>query len=109
MEPYEELQVPFFKRAQITAADLALAFDGHGPGRFNDLHHFTMFADNLVPHVLRIDNVLRYDGTLASRIDQSELIPARSPEECLLLTRDPPRRLTQAELRLIFCISDNIC
>ncbi len=81
VESYKELQVPFFKRAQITAADLSLAFDGQGPGQFNDLHHLTMFADNLVPHVLRIDNVLRYDDALAARIDQAELIPAGSTEE----------------------------
>lgn len=81
VESYEELQVPFFKRAQITAADLSLAFDNQGPGQFNDLHHLTMFADNLVPHVLRIDNVLRYNDALAARIDQSELIPAGSTEE----------------------------
>ena len=40
-----------------------------------------MFADNLVPHVLRIDGILAYDPELASRIDREELIPAHSPEE----------------------------
>ena len=81
VEPYEELQVPFFKRAQITAANLSLAFGAQGPGRFHDLHRLTMFADNLVPHVLRVDKVLRYDPALISRINRFELIPARSPEE----------------------------
>ena len=79
--PYKGLSVPFYKRAQITAADLAVAFAGEGPGRFTDLDRLTIFADNLVPHVLRVDGILQYDEALASRIDAGELIPARSPEE----------------------------
>ncbi len=78
---YGELEVPFFKRAQLTAADLHLAFAGQGLGHFTDLEQLTIFADNLVPHVLRIDEVLRYDDNLAARIDREELIPAGSPEE----------------------------
>jgi hypothetical protein len=74
-------EVAFYKRAQLTAADLALAFGGEGPGRFGDLERLTIFADNLVPHVLRVDGVLRYDPALAARIDAGELIPAGSPEE----------------------------
>jgi hypothetical protein len=74
-------RVPFYKRAQLTAADLARAFDRQGWGRFDDLGDLTIFADNLVPHVLRIDGVLRYDPHLAERIDHEELIPAGSSEE----------------------------
>src|SRR5260370_7919247 len=74
-------RVPFCKRAQLTAADLALAFEGQGRGRFDDLGELTIFADNLVPHVLRIDGVLLYETALAARIDREELIPAGSPEE----------------------------
>ena len=44
------------KRAQIAAADLALA--GIAPA--DDLPELTLFADNLVPHVLRIDGVLEF-------------------------------------------------
>src|SRR3954471_20422344 len=44
----------FFKRAQITANDLALA----GVASFADIDALTIFADNLVPHVLRLDGVL---------------------------------------------------
>ena len=47
--------VGFWKRAQITANDLALA----GVAEFHDLDRLTIFADNLVPHVLRVDGVLR--------------------------------------------------
>jgi hypothetical protein len=78
---YDGRRVPLYKRAQITAADLWTAFGGHGPGTFHDLERLTIFADNLVPHVLRIDGVLRYDERLAARIDAEELIEPGSPEE----------------------------
>ncbi|HWN56854.1 MAG TPA: queuosine salvage family protein [Methylomirabilota bacterium] len=78
---FRDKRVPFYKRAQLTAADLALAFDGQGWGRFDDLGELTIFADNLVPHVLRMDGVLRYDPDLAARIDREELIRAGSVEE----------------------------
>lgn len=81
VEPYDGLEVPFYKRAQLTAADLAVAFDGQNWGRFNDLDQLTIFADNLVPHVLRVDGVLAYDEDLLARINREELIPAGSPEE----------------------------
>jgi hypothetical protein len=81
IEPYNGMNVPFYKRAQLTAADLALAFAGRGAGRFDDLGRLTLFADNLVPHVLRVDKVLLYEPALASRIDAEELIAACSPEE----------------------------
>ena len=71
----------FFKRAQLTAADLALAFDGHGLGRFVDLDQLTIFADNLVPHVLRVDNILIYPEKLYAQIEAGELIAAGSKQE----------------------------
>jgi hypothetical protein len=79
--PYDGLRVHFFKRAQLTAADLALAFGGQGPGRFHDLHRLTLFADNLVPHVLRMDRVLAYDENLAARIDAGKRIERDSRTE----------------------------
>ena len=60
----------FYKRAQIVPSDLALA----GVARFGDLHHLSIFADNLVPHVLRVDGVLRYDERLAAHIDAGRLV-----------------------------------
>jgi hypothetical protein len=78
---YEDLEVPFYKRAQITCADLALAFGGRGPGAFRDLGELTLFADNLVPHVLRMQGVLRYVPELAARIDAEALLETGSPEE----------------------------
>ena len=69
--------VGFWKRAQIVPNDLALA----GVAEFGDLDSLTIFADNLVPHVLRVDGVLIHDDALAARIDRGELIPAGSREE----------------------------
>jgi hypothetical protein len=74
---YDGLGVPFLKRAQIAAADLARA----GVARFTDLERLTMFADNLVPHVLRLDGVLAFTPALAARVDRGELIEHGSPEE----------------------------
>ena len=48
---------------------------------FADLDRLTMFADNLVPHVLRLDGVLRFAPGLAARIDRGELIEHGSAEE----------------------------
>lgn len=66
----------FYKRAQIVPADLALA----GVAAFADLDELTIFADNLVPHVLRVDGVLRYSDALAATIDAGELLPPGGPE-----------------------------
>jgi hypothetical protein len=55
----------FYKRAQIVPNDLALA----GVAEFDDLDRLTIFADNLVPHVLRCDGVLVYDESLSACID----------------------------------------
>ncbi|MGD8282891.1 MAG: queuosine salvage family protein [Desulfobacterales bacterium] len=78
---YKGSEVPFYKRAQISVADLHVAFKGQGWGQFDDFDQLTIFADNLVPHVLRVDNVLQYEEALISRIDSGELIAAGSDEE----------------------------
>jgi hypothetical protein len=74
---YDGAPVPFFKRAQIAAADLLLA--GLAPA--HDLGRLTLFADNLVPHVLRLDGVLEFDDDLVARIDAEQLLEHGSPEE----------------------------
>jgi Potential Queuosine, Q, salvage protein family len=66
----------FYKRAQLTAADLALVGE-----RFGDLDRLTIFADNLVPHVLRVDGLLEYQPELLARIEREELIASGSVEE----------------------------
>jgi hypothetical protein len=64
--------VGYFKRAQIVPSDLALA----GVADFRDLHELTIFADNLVPHVLRCEGVLVYDRPLAEHVDAGQVLPA---------------------------------
>ena len=76
-----DLRVPLYKRAQITVSDLNEAFGGEGPGAFRDLDDLTMFPDNLVPHVLRVEGALRYDAALLARIDAGELLEVGSTEE----------------------------
>ena len=86
--------VGFYKRAQITANDLVHA----GVADFGDIDLLTIFADDLVPHVLRGDGVLRYAPELAERVDAGvELEPGSAMEveiracavhACELLARD---------------------
>jgi hypothetical protein len=66
----------FYKRAQIVASDLELA----GVATFGDIDRLTIFADNLVPHVLRCDGVLRYDDVLAAHIESGRLLPSGREE-----------------------------
>ena len=62
----------FYKRAQIAANDLHLA----GVVDYPDVDRLTIFADNLVPHVLRLDGVLRYSDELARTIDAGQPLTA---------------------------------
>jgi hypothetical protein len=80
----------FYKRAQIAGSDLALA----GVASFRDIDGLTIFADNLVPHVLRCDGVLVYEERLAAHIDarrslrpgpQEREIRATAVHACALL------------------------
>jgi len=74
------MTVVFLKRAQLTVSDLAHALP-ESLGRFRDLAQLTLFADNLVPHVLRLDGVLRFEPELVARIEAGELVASGSPEE----------------------------
>lgn len=78
---YRDIDVAFYKRAQIMAADLDLALGGQGPGSFDDLDRLTIFADNLVPHVLRVDGILALDPDLAAHIDAGLLLDEGSEAE----------------------------
>jgi hypothetical protein len=99
MAPFDDRG--FYKRAQIVPANLALA----GVAGFGDLDELTIFADNLVPHVLRCDGILVYDERLAAHIDAGRLLRSGPQEHeiracavhaCELLSarlRTPPRVL----------------
>jgi hypothetical protein len=82
---YDGMEVPLYKRAQITASHLARALDDRPDagdlGRFTDLRRLTAFADNLVPHTLRMLGVLDYDAALAERIAREELLEPGEPAE----------------------------
>jgi len=75
--PYGGRTIPFCKRAQIAASDVHHA----GVAHFADLDRLTLFADNLVPHVLRLDGVLRFEDRLLARIKAEQPIAHDSPEE----------------------------
>ncbi|MGN6202856.1 MAG: queuosine salvage family protein [Solirubrobacterales bacterium] len=74
---YDGREVPFYKRAQLAAADLHRA----GVADLPDLDRLTGFADNLVPHVLRVDDILHLDPDLTARIEAEDLLEHGSPEE----------------------------
>jgi hypothetical protein len=74
---YEGREVPFYKRAQLAAADLERA----GVADLSGGERLTAFADNLVPHVLRVDGVLRLDPELTAAIEAGDLLPHGSPQE----------------------------
>jgi hypothetical protein len=75
---YAGRAISFYKRAQIAAADLHHA----GVADYaDDLDRLTLFADNLVPHVLRLDEILQLDPQLTARIDAGQPIEHDSPEE----------------------------
>ncbi len=74
---YDGREIPFYKRAQLAAADLHRAGATHLPG----LDRLTAFADNLVPHVLRVDGILHLDPDLTARIEAEVLLEHGSPEE----------------------------
>ena len=66
----------FYKRAQITPQDLQIG----GIADFADIDRLTIFADNLVPHVLRMDGVLSYHADLAAIVDSEQLLPPGDQE-----------------------------
>jgi hypothetical protein len=74
---YDGRAVPFFKRAQIAPFDLHLQGIAPAP----DIDRLTIFADNLVPHVLRLDGILHFQGALVDRIDAGKLLEHGSAEE----------------------------
>jgi len=60
----------FWKRAQIAGSDLQLA-----GVPLREVDRLTIFADNLVPHVLRCEGVLVYSDALAAHIDGGATLP----------------------------------
>lgn len=78
---YKGHQIFLYKRAQIFAADLWGAFKGQRYGEFSDISSVTIFADYIVPAVLKQLGVLRFSSALATMIDASNEICSGSEEE----------------------------
>jgi putative queuosine salvage protein len=93
----------FYKRAQIVPANLALA----GVASFHDLEALTIFADNLVPHVLRCDGVLVYDPRLAAHIDAGRLLRPGPQEQEIRACAVHACELLSARLGVAARVLDN--
>ena len=78
---YNGSVVFFYKRAQILANDLHLALADDSPFVPADIAKLTMFADNLVAHVLETEGALEYSEDLRQKIRNKELITAGSTAE----------------------------
>lgn len=78
---YHGRDIMFYKRAQIAAADLNIALTRIGHPGFTDIDRLTIFADNGLPMVLRVDSILELSDDLVRRIDTRALIPSGSDEE----------------------------
>ncbi|CAD6223287.1 unnamed protein product [Miscanthus lutarioriparius] len=78
---YKGHQVFLYKRAQIFVADLWGAFKGQNYGKFHDINSITIFADYIVPAVLRELGILKYGSNLSCSIDSnSEIVPGSEEE-----------------------------
>ncbi|KAL9229829.1 hypothetical protein vseg_005255 [Gypsophila vaccaria] len=78
---YKGRQIFLYKRAQIFVADLWGAFKGRGFGEFNDISSITIFADYIVPAVLRHLGVLNYSSSLAKIVESNKEIGSGTEEE----------------------------
>ena len=78
---YYGKEVPIYKRAQITAADLHYALENHDPGFFSDINRLTAFADTALPQLLSGLGVLCYSTGLDARIKAGQPIESGSREE----------------------------
>lgn len=78
---YRGRQVFFYKRAQIFVGDVWGAFEGRGPGAFDDIGRLTCFADYRVPQLLHSLGVLRYAPELERAVRAREQLPSSSEAE----------------------------
>ena len=78
VEVVDGLTVHLYKRAQITVADLSRKLPSI---EFHGLDRLTAFADNLVPHVLRVDGVLEFDRGLEAKINTKQRLEPGSRAE----------------------------
>lgn len=78
---YDGRTVWILKRAQICAADVAVAMKAAGGPTITGLDRLTAFADYRLPQALRHLGIMKLDPALETRIERCEEIAAVSPEE----------------------------
>ncbi len=78
---YDELVLPFHKRAWLCAAMIHGRFQDDPIRRFQDPEVIPVFADYRLPQILRGTRVLQLSPTLADHIDAGRPIEAHSPVE----------------------------
>jgi hypothetical protein len=78
---YDELTLPFHKRAWLCAAMIHGRFQNDPIRRFRDPEVIPAFADYRLPQILRGSGVIQLSPTLAAHIDALKPIEAHSPVE----------------------------
>ena len=78
---YDELTLPFHKRAWLCAAMLQGRFQGDPIRRFRDPEVIPVFADYRLPQVLRGAGVMVLTDSLAAHIDAGAAVEINSPTE----------------------------
>ncbi|KAJ4455739.1 putative Cobyrinic acid a [Paratrimastix pyriformis] len=71
------------KKVQLAMAQLYRRFRRSDPGRFafRDIDSLTVFVDNVLPCMLRVNGVLRVSPALTARIEARQPLDPGSPEE----------------------------
>jgi hypothetical protein len=96
---YRGHKVQIFKKAQLLCSNLKQAFDSGGSLSFgvSGVECVTVFADNVLPCVLRAKGVLVLAPELAERVDAGKVLPAGDEEvELRLVAVEACERLAKA-------------
>lgn len=78
---YDYMKIYFLKRAQILANDLSFVSKNGKRLNIKNINKLTAFADYKIPQILRHYGIVKYNKSLAQKVDNYEMIPAGSPEE----------------------------
>ena len=78
---YNGQKIKFYKRAQLAAGMLYGRFQNTEEFKMQDTEQLTIFADYVLPKALRDMGILKYEKSLAQKVDSQEIIPANSQEE----------------------------
>lgn len=65
---YNNVNVSFYKRAQILIGDIWVCCNGKGLGAFHDIDKITMFADYRIPQVLIHFKTMKYSDDLLDKL-----------------------------------------